>query len=294
MNSIQIYDRKNQTQTTELVFGEKPMRALYGNPIGRFLANTVLSGTGFSRAYGSFQSKPGSVKAIPNFVRQFAIPMEEYEEKKYESFNDFFIRKFRPGQRVFDPNPTHLPAFAEGRYFGFERIEESTPLPIKGATLNIRKLLGDRPETQSFHGGPGFIARLCPVDYHRFHFPDSGKSAFRERLKGPLHSVNPIALEVKGDILFTNERVLTILETENFGRLAYLEVGAMGVGRIVQSVPASQPFSRGDEKGYFLFGGSTVILVGEPGAFKIDADLLAKTREGIECLVRLGEKIAQR
>lgn len=292
MSGIEIYNRRTKSVETELVFGETPMRALYGNPWGTRLAD--YSGRFFSQLYGKYQSSALSARAIPDFIQKFEIPMQEYEEKSYKSFNDFFIRKFKSGQRPFDDKAEHLPAFAEGRYLAFESIRESTPLPIKGASLNIGKLLGTHPETKSFSDGPGFIARLCPVDYHRFHFPDEGRTLVRERLHGALHSVNPIALAARGDILFTNERVLSILQTKNFGKIAYLEVGAMGVGKIVESHPTSQEFRRGEEKGYFLFGGSTVILVAEPCAFKIDSDLLEKSRAGIECLVRLGEKIAEK
>jgi phosphatidylserine decarboxylase len=143
-----------------------------------------------------------------------------------------------------------------------------------------------------FDGGPGFIARLCPVDYHRFHFPDSGKVISETRLTGPLHSVNPVALAARGDLLFRNERVVTVIETENFGAIAYVEVGAICVGKIVQTYGDPSRVERGEEKGYFLFGGSTVIVIGEAGKFTIDSDLLAKSREGTECLIRLGEGIA--
>jgi len=273
------------------VMGEAPMRALYGSRLGRQLAK-ILAAPWMSQAYGKYQASTRSKKAIPDFIKTFQIPMEEFVEKKFDSFNDFFIRNFKEGQRSFPTNESEMGAPAEGRYFAFESITDTTPLPIKGVTLNVSTLLGNYPDTKAFHGGPGFIARLCPVDYHRFHFPDDGRILRQERLRGPLHSVNPIALKAKGDILFTNERFLSILDTKNFGKIAYLEVGALCVGRIVQSHSAAQDFKRGDEKGYFLFGASTVIVVGEPGRWKLDSALISKTNEGVETLVRLGDKIA--
>jgi phosphatidylserine decarboxylase len=299
---MMIYDRKAGRVVEEKIFGESGVRFLYGNPLGSALESTLLCRPWFSKLYGAYQSSGRSSGAIAEFVRRFEIPMQEYEDGPFRTFNDFFIRKLRPGAREFESDPNRLPAPAEGRYLVFPSVGENTPLPVKGATLNARALLGieEAPEEASrlglrhFVGGPGFIARLCPVDYHRFHFPDSGKVVGRFRRRGPLRSVNPIALAVRGDLLFRNEREVSILETKNFGRLAYVEVGAICVGKIVQTHPENRDFARGDEKGYFLFGGSTVIVLGERGAFEFDTDLLDKSGTGVECLVRLGEGIATR
>jgi phosphatidylserine decarboxylase len=300
---LPIYDRKNQRTITERIFGEGGVRFLYENPVGGLLESTLLCGSWFSKAYGAYQSSPLSRRAIEPFIDAFEIPMEDYESGPFRSFNAFFIRKFRPGLRPFEAEGPRFSAPAEGRYLVFPSVTESTPLAVKGALLNGPALIGadlektDRPpelrdlDLTEFLGGPGFIARLCPVDYHRFHFPDSGRILARARLRGALHSVNPIALAARGDLLFRNEREVTIVETRNFGRLAYVEVGAICVGKIVQSA-AGPEFRRGEEKGYFLFGGSTVIVLGEPGRFTFDSDLVEKSAAGRECLVRLGEGIA--
>jgi phosphatidylserine decarboxylase len=138
------------------------------------------------------------------------------------------------------------------------------------------------------------LARLCPVDYHRFHFPDNGQVVEDYRIHGLFHSVNPLALKVKPDIFIQNERHVTILDTENFGKLAYIEVGAICVGKIIQSTKLhpSKTFSRGDEKGYFLFGGSTVIVLGEKGKWKPSVDIVDNTHQGIETYLHLGTSVA--
>jgi phosphatidylserine decarboxylase len=219
--------------------------------------------------------------------------MDEYEDTEhYASFNEFFIRKFKNGARKFTADTSELPAFAEGRYFAFEKVGEKQVFPIKGKALSPEALLGSAEKARPFLGGPAVIARLCPTDYHRFHFPDDGRTLSHYTLHGRLHSVNPIALRRKKEVFIQNERQISILETTHFGKLAYIEVGALCVGRIVQTHPSKQPFHRGDEKGYFLFGGSTVIILGEPGCWKPDVDLLAQTTQGIETFVRLGERIA--
>lgn len=303
MTALSVFDRKAGKMIEEKIFGESGVRFLYESRIGSELEQ-LLSRPWFSKVYGIFQNLPSSSRAIRPFIEKFKIPMEEFEPGLFRNFNDFFIRRLKQGTRPFETDARRFSAPAEGRYLVFPRVDETTPLPIKGATLNGSALLGGdrsknhRPlglqglDLDRFRGGPGFIARLCPVDYHRFHYPDSGKIMGRGRLQGPLHSVNPIALKKKGDLLFRNEREVTILETQNFGTLAYVEVGAICVGKIVQSDPKKDGFMRGEEKGYFLFGGSTVIVLGEPGAFTFDTDLVNRSSEGIESLIRLGEGIA--
>jgi phosphatidylserine decarboxylase len=131
------------------------------------------------------------------------------------------------------------------------------------------------------------------VDYHRFHFPDDGEVLDEYRIAGRLHSVNPFALRARSDILATNDRHVSILDTSNFGRLAMVEVGAMNVGKIVQTHPTGAPFHRGDEKGYFCFGGSTILLFGEAGGWVPSTDLLEQTALERETLVRLGDEVAR-
>jgi phosphatidylserine decarboxylase len=136
------------------------------------------------------------------------------------------------------------------------------------------------------------LARLCPVDYHRYHYPDGGKTQKHYSIHGQYHSVNPTALRFKEDIFISNERRVSILETKNFGKLAFIEVGAVMVGKIVQTHDETKAFRRGQEKGYFLFGGSTVIVLGEPGLWTPSKDLLENTKNGIETYIQLGDAVA--
>lgn len=289
---ILIYNRVTRELEVEKVYGEGAVRWFYETRPGRTLSELILSRPWVSRAYGATQDTRRSARKIPEFIRKFNIPIEDYEDQTYHSFNDFFIRKFKPGKRSFASTPNELPAFAEARYFAWDAIVPDMVFPIKGKSLSAEGMLGSRERAEPFIGGPLLLARLCPVDYHRYHYPDDGESLEETRLKGPLHSVNPLAIQYKNDILMTNERHVSILKTKNFGLLAYVEVGATCVGKIVQTHPTDRPFRRGDEKGYFLFGGSTVIVLGEPGRWKPDADLLEQTYSGRECLVRLGERVA--
>lgn len=293
---IRVWDRAKAQWMEEKVYGGAFVERCYSTGAGRFLTDRLLASASLSRFYGALQSARFSSGKVPRFIRDFSIPMEEYEEKAFTSFNDFFIRKFRGAARPFAVD-ARLPAFAEGRYLAFEKVEDSLRFPLKGARVTATELLGNTEDSKAFEGGPLLIARLCPVDYHRFHFPDDGIVEKTYRVPGRFHSVNPVALKGIEGVFRINERQVTILSTQNFGRVAYIEVGALMVGRIVQSHPAaiagSGPFKRGEEKGYFLFGASTVILLGTPGSFVPDPDLVLRTKEETESFVRLGEGISK-
>lgn len=288
---IFYWNPASQKEEEESVYGQQGLHFLYGHSVMRTLTDLVLTRPLWSRLYGAYQSSLLSRHKIQPFIKSFNVRMGEYEGENFKSFNDFFIRKFRKESRPFCETPHEMPAFAEGRFLAFADIREDQKFSIKGLRLTATELLGSAEKAKAFEGGPLVIARLCPSDYHRFHYPDDGKSLETYRIPGKLHSVNPFALQSKGDILMTNERVVSLLETRNFGKLATVEVGALCVGRIVQSHPSNTPFQRGDEKGYFLFGGSTVILVGEPGRWKPEEEILKQTQKGRETFIKLGQKI---
>ncbi len=286
-----VWNRRSHREEEEQVYGGRLMRWVYGTWPGRVFLQALLAQAWVSQLVGAYKSTRWSGRAVAAFIQQYKIPMQEFEEVPFASFNSFFIREFRQGARSFCGVASEFSAPAEGRYLAYERSHPGIVYPVKGKYLSATAILADEKLAAEFEGGPLVIARLCPLDYHRFHYPDAGREVKRYRVPGPLHSVNPFVLSLKEDVLCTNERVVSVLQTEQFGLLAYVEVGALCVGKIVQAHPGTSGFSRGEEKGYFLFGGSTVILLGQPGAWKPDDDLLEKTREGRECLVRLGERI---
>ncbi len=292
MREISYWNRSTGKIETELVYGEGPLRWAYGSSLGRVLSERMLSRPWFSSLYGAYQGTSLSARKIRPFVRAFGVNMEEFESAEYGSFNEFFIRKFRSGARTFVADPGRLAAFAEARYLAFEKAGPTVQLPVKGEYLTARALLGGESHAAPFAGGPVLIARLCPVDYHRFHFPSDGRWDEHFRVPGAYHSVNPVALAARPNIFATNERQVSLLRTLRLGRMAYVEVGAMCVGRIVQTARPGSEFKRGDEKGYFLFGASTVIVLGEPGAWTPDEDLLRHSREGREVWVKLGDGLA--
>jgi len=297
---IQVFNRRENKMDIEKVYGDGAVKFAYGNPIGRLLAPFIASKM-FSQFYGKSQDSVKSGQKVAPFIKNFHIPIEQYQkgslqenpiETSYRSFNEFFIRKFKEGQRTFTTNPQEMGAFAEARYFAHASMTDELTVPVKGSMLRAVDLIADAKIAQDFIGGPLMIARLCPVDYHRYHYPDDGKTLKSFTVAGDLHSVNPLALKYRQDIFIKNERRVSILDTEHFGKLAYIEVGATCVGKIVQTFDESKPFKKGDEKGYFLFGGSTVVLCGEKGKWLPSQDILDNTKQGIETYIQLGDVVA--
>lgn len=259
----------------------------------RSIAQWIKSQPLYDRFYAAYQNTRRSAREIEPFVRKYHIDLSEFEPVKYRSFAQFFERRFRPGVRSFPAAPGEMGAFAEARYFGWERVERDQQFPVKGHSLSAEHILGNAQRARPFAGGPVLLVRLAPVDYHHVHYPDQGATLDHERLGRRLWTVNWHALLSKQDILFSNERSINILETRNFGRLAFVEVGALSVGRIVQVHPLDAPFQRGEEKSLFRFGGSAIVLFGEPGRWRPSDDLLEHTKEGVETLVRLGEPVGR-
>jgi phosphatidylserine decarboxylase len=301
VNAIKYYNRTTAQIEEEKVYGEGAVRWLYESKIGKLISH-MASRKWISSLYGGLQNTRQSGHKVPAFVKKFDINLTEYQpgsintpnqEDSYASFNEFFIRPFRQGQRSFEQEASTMPAPCEARYFAWEKIDDSVSIPVKGHYLTARDLLDNHQSYSKFDGGPLVIARLCPVDYHRYHYPDDGETEEAFFIHGDYHSVNPIALKYRPDIFIKNERRVSFLETKNFGTLAYIEVGAICVGKIVQSHDEGKPFKRGDQKGYFLFGGSTVVLLGEPGKWKPDEDILNHTKEGIETYLKIGQSLAK-
>ncbi|MEE2789006.1 MAG: phosphatidylserine decarboxylase [Myxococcota bacterium] len=281
----------------EQVYGGFWIKALYGTGVGRAISK-LIAAPPFSRFYGWLQDRPKSKRKVQPFIEKFGINMADFQpedgrtkDDPYSTFNQFFTRRVSHGARPFAQDEL-FPAPCDARYFAYETLDESVSIPVKGSFFKAQALLNHPTWNGVFDQGPGFIARLCPVDYHRFHFPDAGRVLDTWRIPGAFHSVNPWALACRQDIFMINERQVTILDTERFGKIAYVEVGATCVGKIKQT-HHGEAFERGDEKGMFLFGGSTVIVLGEPGKWSVDDRILEHTREGTEVYLKMGQALGR-
>ena len=295
---IQYFNRVSQKVETENVYGDQYLQWAYKSRTGKFLTEHFFSKRWLSLLMGAYESAQISTSKIKPFIESYRINMDEYEVAEYQSFNDFFIRKFKPGLRPFAAKTSDFAAGAEGRYLAFSNLKFDQTFDVKGFEINLEGLLNNRDWGTRFLGGTLIIARLCPVDYHRFHFPVSGKIIGRHRVAGGLHSVNPVVFPVKPQVFLKNEREVALFETSDFGAVAMIEVGALGVGKIIQSAYSNRDalpikFEKGQEKGYFLFGGSTVIWLIEKGKIKLSQDLAENSAKGLETWIPLGQSLGE-
>jgi phosphatidylserine decarboxylase len=286
-----VRDRITGEIITERVFGAKELSLLYERRVGRWITNQLLSRQLPSRIYGWLQRRPVSRRKIAEFVESLGVNTEEAEfpVDHYRSLNDFFTRRLKPEARPIDPNPEYLVSPADGRTLVYPCLEQQQLL-IKGSRVSLGELLNDRELAQRYAGGSVIVIRLAPADYHRFHFPDDGIAGPGVPIHGRLHSVHPIALAAAAPS-FRNKRVFTDFQC-SCGSLALLEIGALCVGTIVQTYRPGT-VRRGQEKGYFQFGGSTVVMLAGEGRLQIDDDLIRASMDGIETQVRMGTRIAR-
>lgn len=259
---------------------------LYHSKLGRFLAS-LIARPGVSRAVGRFMDSRLSGAFITPFIRKNNIDMREAAPQSYISFNDFFTRRLVDGARPFDERKTVLASPCDGLLTAYE-ASASGIFTVKGTPYNMETLLNDRALSKSFEGGYLFVFRLTPSHYHRYAFPDAGRILKTGRIQGVFHTVRPAAVEHL-PVYKTNTREYALLETENFGRMLYMEVGATMVGRIQNDV-ISGAFARGQEKGRFEFGGSTVILITEKGKCRPLDKVLSDTQNNTEYPIRMGRQ----
>lgn len=293
MENIRYFNRHTGTTETEQVYGESSLRWVYGNPLGKLSLHALVKRHAFSKWYGARMSKPESAARIAPFIGRYGLDPGEFADSpsSFRSFNEFFYRKLKPTARPIAESPIVFPA--DGRHLGFPDISRIDSFFVKGQTFDLPALLGDAALAEKFAKGTLVLSRLCPVDYHRFHFPAAGIPSETKTIPGPLFSVSPIALAQKLAYLWTNERTLTHLETEDFGTILILEIGATCVGSINQTYTPGRPVEKGAEKGYFAFGGSSTITVFEPGKVKLAKDLLENSAKQTELYARMGSAMGE-
>ncbi len=289
---IQYYERESGQLKTEKVAGEKWLLWLYYNPVGKATLWALAKRKLVSSIYGNIMDRTSSAKKINPFIEDFGIDMSVAQKKEFNTFNDFFTRKLKEDARPVDTCSTFVVAPADGKILAYADVS-NTDFIIKGYRFDISSFL-DNPElAQKYHDGALIIIRLAPADYHRFHFPISGNISSNKKVDGDYYSVNPFALRKKAEIFCLNKREYTILANPLFGGVVMAEVGATMVGSIIQTFKGTYAY-RGEEKGYFKFGGSTVVLLFEKSKIHIDKDLLINTSKGYETAVKMGERIGEK
>lgn len=281
----------NKKQSTHA--GDSVMlRFLYRTVPGRAVLK-VLVQPKVSEAAGRYLSSRASKWLVPYYIRKHNIDMKgvEIPTGGFASFNEFFTRK----------RTSPLPERADGAllspcdgWLSFAKIRETAVLPIKATRFSLVDLLGDEELAEQFRDGDALIFRLTPADYHRYCYAADGEVLSQKKIAGKLHCVRPIAL--RGIPVFAqNTREYQVVRTEAFGTVVQMEIGALLVGKIRnrEQTPKQNRVQAGKEKGYFEFGGSTIVLLLQKDAVRLCGKCKNRKNTGVELKVRRGERIAE-
>jgi phosphatidylserine decarboxylase len=290
---IRYYDRYQKTLREEQIFGEKWLRFAYEHPVGPFFVWLLARRALFSKFYGWKMNKPESALRVLPFIAQYGLDVDEFAKSAfdYKTFNDFFYRALKPAARPIASGDEIAVLPADGRHLVYPDVDTADGFYVKGKKFTLAALLGSEELGARFSGGSLLISRLCPVDYHRFHFPIAGIPGESRLINGWLYSVSPLALRVNPGYLTENKRMVTLVDSPVFGQVAVLEIGATMVGAILQSFIPGRPVAKGDEKGLFAFGGSCVVTVFQRGRVRFDEDLILNSAVHREVYARMGDRL---
>lgn len=258
----------------------KALNFLYNHIIGRIILKIATTHI-IANIYAKYMNSKLSKHKIKKFIKKNNINMSEYEDKDYLSFNDFFMRNIKSGKRIVNDG---LISVCDSKLSVY-KINENSSFKIKNSIYTVKELIQEENTNYKY----ACIFRLCVDDYHHYVYPDDGKIIKTKYLKGCLHTVQPIALK-KYKVFSENSRCVTLLDCKNLGKICYIEVGAMIIGKIVNE--EKKYFKKGEEKGHFEFGGSTVILLFEK-EIDINKIILDNTNKDIETIVKLGDNIGR-
>ena len=263
------------------------VKFLYKSVPGRMFLR-ILVRPAMSRPFGRLMERRVSASFVPRFVKRNKINMKEYKEVKYRSFNDFFIREVKEEFRPFSEDVNEVVAPCDGKLTAYP-ITADSAFHIKKSIYDMNSILQDKKLAEEFMGGICCIFRLTPDDYHRYCFIDDGEIISYKKINGVLHTVRPISSD-RYNVYAQNSREYAVLQTKNYGKIIQMEVGALFVGRISNTATSGE-FKRGDEKGMFEFGGSTVVMLFQKDKVKIDDVIYANTEQNKETIVKMGYKI---
>ena len=302
---ILVYDRSRCRIIEEIVSPVilVAMRTMYQSRMGRKILRNerfLKKLTELSIHEGKYRDSEESAAEIHRFVESFMgqvdIDSADRPISEYKTFNEFFYRKLKDGARPIasSNDPNIIVSAADCRLQVYNNVDEATRFWVKGRNFSIMGLLGDPADTISkqFYRGSLSIFRLAPQDYHRFHSPISGKILSIVDIPGELLTVNPIAVNsIYCDVFTVNKRSVMMIDSKEYGRVAFVAIGATLVGTICWTAQPGASISKGDELGYFAFGGSTCIVLFPPDCVVWDQDLIENSQKSLETLVQVGERI---
>lgn len=263
------------------------LRFLYNTVPGRMVLKIITSPT-ISKIGGAYMDCRVSKIHIKGFIKNNNIDMTQYEKAKYGCFNDCFTRKIKKEMRPINMEENAFIAPCDGRLSAYH-ISENSDFYIKKSYYSVADLIKNSKKSPDFNGGVCLVFRLCVDDYHRYGYVDDGKIVENNYVPGVLHTVRPIALN-RYPVFVQNSREYSVIETNNFGTIAQIEVGALMIGKI-KNHQKSGLVKKGREKGMFLYGGSTIVVLLEKDKVDIDEKYFRNTANDIETKVKFGSTI---
>lgn len=263
---------------------------LYKNPLGRTLLKGIIQPP-LTKVAGVYLNSPVSKGMINRFIKKNALSMQDYETMSYTSFNHFFMREIKPAARVLSQDRGAFSAPCDGKVTVYS-ISEKQTFKVKHSEYALSELLDSTSLAAKWQGGCAVIFRLTPDDYHHYYFIDEGTISAHQKIAGIFHTVQPIAIHSQ-PVFSRNAREVTVIETENFGEIAQIEVGALMVGKI-KNEKTSGNCHRFEKKGWFEFGGSTVILLFQENQVTIDPEIWNNTENNLETIVKFGQMVGQK
>ncbi len=290
---VRYIDRESGELITEKIAGETALRFCYENPLGKIMLELLVKWPWLSVLYGIYQDSDASKSKINQFIKDLSIDPNEAEKplNQYANFNEFFARKLKPEARPICLDTDRFVMPGDGRVSVVPKIEKDRVFHIKGVNFYLSDFLSDIDLASEYEAGSLVVVRLCPADYHRFHFPYEGIPGEAQRIAGVLYSVNPIALWQQPSLFCENERVLVPFDLPNGKTILLVDVGATMVGKIHQTYVPGNSVQKADERGYFTFGASTTVIVFPPNCVEFDQDLVSNSSKGFETLCKMGSSL---
>ncbi|MBI4428378.1 MAG: phosphatidylserine decarboxylase [Ignavibacteriales bacterium] len=295
ISPITYIDRCTGRTESEPVFAAGFLDWLHNTSLGHWANELLFKQKIFSRFYGWFHRTRLSKRKVQRFVSKMNVNLGEavVPSGGFCSFNDFFTRRIDLSRRPIDKDDNVCVAPADGRVLAYQTVAPNQTFRIKQSTFNLAEFLRNEELTRKFAGGSMVISRLYLSDYHHFHFPDSGIPHPASTIPGKYYAVSPYSMQRILPFYAENHRMVTIFDSEHFGEIAMVEVGALTVGSIRQCFTPDVSVSKGARKGFFELGGSTVALLFTRGTIRFDEDLCKNTEQGMETFVRLGDSIGR-
>lgn len=280
------YDYQNKKFVEVEQYCQGTLHFLYETKIGRILLK-IVTRPFVSKIYGKYQDSSFSRRKILKFIQQYKISMVDYEQVTYRSFNEFFCRKLLPESRSFSKKGEDFCAPCDAK-LSIYPLDKDICFKIKHSIYSVDSLLQNDAISEKWEAGYCLVFRLAVDDYHRYHFFDDGVVTQSYSIPGALHTVSPISFS-HVPVFLENSREVQFLATKHFGEIVQVEVGALMVGRIVNHTV--KEFHRGEEMGYFQFGGSTIVLLVPRNVVEIESEIMSYASKGTEVIVKMGQVI---